>query len=239
MTARPTTPPHPDCSPGSHWQERLVLPGVELYLGDCAEILPLLTFGAVVTDPPYGVGFVSGMNKVKGAIMGDETPPDVRWMANYPAVVWGGNNFCDQLPRSAGWLLWDKTHAESCRHSQAEIAWSNVVNTVRWHREAYHGFMRQRDGWFHPTQKPPGLMAWCLQWIDPELTVIDPYMGSGTTGIACVRQGRKFIGVERDPEHFNTAVERIRQEMAQGDLFHGQNVQGMAAGSAVPPLKSD
>ena len=223
MTARPTTPLHPDCSQGSHWQERLVLPGVELYLGDCAKILPLLTFGAVVTDPPYGVGFVSGMNKVKGAIIGDEAPPDVRWMANYPAVVWGGNNFCDQLPRSAGWLLWDKTHAESCRHSQAEIAWSNVVNTVRWHREAYHGFMRQRDGWFHPTQKPPGLMAWCLQWIAPELTVIDPYMGSGTTGIACVRQGRKFIGVERDPEHFNTAVERIRQEMAQGDLFHGLN----------------
>ena len=195
---------------------------VTLYLGDCEAIREGLAFGAVVTDPPYGVGFVSGMNKVKGAIMGDETPPDIRWMADYPAVVWGGNNFCDQLPRSAGWLLWDKTHAETCRHSQAEIAWSNVVNTVRWHREAYHGFMRQRDGWFHPTQKPPGLMAWCLKWIAPELTVIDPYMGSGTTGIACVRQGRKFIGVERDPKYYAIAVERIRREI-EGDLFHSQH----------------
>ena len=214
--------------------ERLALPApywysprVMLYRGDCEEIVPMLkaAIEAVVTDPPYGVGYSAGARhqKIRGKIMGDETPPEIRWMAEYPAVVWGGNNFCDQLPRSAGWLVWDKTHAESCRHSQAEIAWSNVVNTVRHHREAYHGFMRQRDGWFHPTQKPPTLMQWCMQWLPESCVVIDPYMGSGTTGIACIRSGRRFIGIERDPEHFKTALDRIQKEHAQGDLFHGLN----------------
>jgi DNA modification methylase len=194
---------------------------VTLYRGDCEGIRDGLSFDAVVTDPPYGVGYSAGARhqKVRGKIMGDETPPNIAWMAEYPAVVWGGNNFCDQLPRSAGWLVWDKTHAESCRHSQAEIAWSNVVNTVRHHREAYHGFMRARDGWFHPTQKPPTLMQWCLQWLPEGCTVIDPFMGSGTTGIACVRSGRRFVGIEKDPAHYATAVERITNELAQGDLF--------------------
>ncbi len=120
--------------------------GVTLYLGDCREIVPRLNFDAVVTDPPYGVANNRGDGKVNGTIAGDAEPPELSWMAAHPAVVWGGNNFCDQLPRSTGWLVWDKTHAKSCEHSQAELAWTNTVRTIRLHREAYHGFMRQRDG---------------------------------------------------------------------------------------------
>lgn len=198
---------------------------VTLYLGDCEEIRECLIFDAVVTDPPYGVSHnkqsATRRYKIRTEIQGDESPPDVAWMASYPAVIWGANNF--ELPRSTGWLVWDKTHGPKCQHSQAEIAWSNIVKTVRLHREAYHGFMRQRDGWFHPTQKPPGLMVWCMQWLAEGCTVLDPYMGSGTTGIACVRSGRKFVGIEKDPTHYANALERITNELRQGDLFLGHN----------------
>lgn len=194
-----------------------------LYLGDCRDILPTLSgVDAVVTDPPYGVSYNAGvgrMAKVGRAIHGDEIPPDVRALAAWPCVIWGGNNFCDQLPRSTGWLVWDKTHAKTCEHSQAEIAWTNVVRTVRLHREAYHGFMRGRDGWFHPTQKPPGLMEWCLGFVPDAKTILDPYMGSGTTGLACVAQGRAFIGIEIDAEFFKTACKRIEDAQRQQRIF--------------------
>lgn len=188
-----------------------------LYLGDCREVLKQpIRFDAVVSDPPYGVSNNRGDGKVNGTIDGDKEPPDVAWMAAYPSVIWGANNFT--LPRSTGWLVWDKTHAKTCEHSQAELAWTNTVKTIRLHREAYHGFMRQRDGWFHPNQKPPNLIAWAMSWIPERATVLDPYMGSGTTGIACLRTGRNFIGIEKDPRHFATAVDRIEREVAQGVL---------------------
>lgn len=195
---------------------------VTIIRADCRDVLPL-PCDAVVTDPPYGVNHKPGcgrMSKIGGGIMGDETPPDLRWIADFPAVVWGGNNFCDQLPRSTGWLVWDKTHAETCEHSQAELAWTNMMTrTIRVHREAYHGFMRKRDGWFHQHQKPPALMAWCLQWTKEGDMILDPFMGSGTTGIACIRSRRKFIGIEIDPEVFEVARGRLVAELRQGQLL--------------------
>ena len=196
---------------------------VSIINADCRAVVPLAC-DAVVTDPPYGVNSDRGDGKIRGGIHGDEAPPDLRWVAAFPAVVWGGNNFCDQLPRSTGWLVWDKTHCEGCEHSQAEIAWTNTVRTVRIHREAYHGFMRQRDGWFHQHQKPPALMAWAMQWLKEGATVLDPYMGSGTTGIACIRTGRKFIGIEIDAGHFATARARLENELRQGLLPLTHNI---------------
>jgi site-specific DNA-methyltransferase (adenine-specific)/modification methylase len=198
-----------------------VIGDATLYLGDCSEILPTLPkVDAVVTDPPYGVGHnkASAVRryKVRDEIQNDAEPPFVGWMASYPAVIWGGNNFCDQLPRSTGWLVWFKHHPDQSRHSQAELAWTNCVRTVRHYSEAYHGFMRERDGWFHPTQKPPGLMRWCAEFTSG--TVLDPYMGSGTTGVACAQLGRKFIGIEIEPRYFDIACRRIEQAYAQGKL---------------------
>ena len=193
-----------------------------LYLGDCREVLPTLTFDAVVTDPPYGVsmnGNAGRRAKVTNEIDNDTAPPDVSTLAQWPAVIWGGNNFCDQLPRSTGWLVWDKTHAEKCQHSQAELAWTNVVKTVRHYREAYHGFMRQRDGWFHPTQKPPELMKWCIGFVPKASVIADPYMGSGTTGIAAVELGKRFIGCEINEGYFEAACRRIEAAQSQGQLF--------------------
>ena len=202
--------------------EKVMIGNAELWHGDCREVLPLVAFDAIVTDPPYGVDYAAGgsrMQKVRGRIEGDKTPPDVAHLAHGPAIIWGGNNFCDQLPRSTGWLVWDKTHAATCEHSQAEIAWSNVTRTVRHYREAYHGFMRQRDGWFHPTQKPPGLMRWCIGFVPAAQTICDPYMGSGTVGIAAMELGRKFIGMEIHRPYFDIACERISRAQAQGQMF--------------------
>lgn len=197
-----------------------VIGNATLYLGDCLEVLPTLPkVDAVVTDPPYGVRHnkesATRRYKVRGAIAGDESPPDVIWMTAYQAVIWGGNNF--SLPRSTGWLVWDKCHPDESQHSQAELAWTNAVRTVRHYREAYHGFMRGRDGWFHPTQKPPGLMRWCVEMTAG--VVLDPYMGSGTTGIACASVGRTFIGCEIDPAYFDIACRRIEQAQRQESLF--------------------
>ena len=110
-----------------------------------------------------------------------------------------------------GWLIWDKMQEHSSGH--AELAWSNLdipVRTFRLSRvEAYSRMDKQ-----HPTQKPVSLMQWCIGFTKGE-TILDPYCGSGTTGIACIRSGRKFIGIEKDPKHFATARDRIERELAQ------------------------
>lgn len=103
----------------------------------------------------------------------------------------------------------------------AELAWTNVVRTVRYYREAYHGFMRARDGWFHPTQKPPGLMKWCIGFTKDGSVIFDPYMGSGTTGIASAQMGRKFVGIEIDPGYFEVACRRIEAAQRQTRMEFG------------------
>ena len=198
--------------------EKVTIGNAELWHGDCREVLPLLPkCDLILTDPPYGVSHDKSSApkryKVRGAIVGDDVPPDVAWMSEQKSIIWGGNNF--GLPRSTGWLVWDKCHPDESRHSQAELAWTNVVKTVRHYREAYHGFMRQRDGWFHPTQKPPGLMRWCIGLAGVPETICDPYMGSGTTGIAAVQLGCKFVGIEIDRRYFDVACERIENEQRQ------------------------
>lgn len=87
--------------------------------------------------------------------------------------------------------------------------------------------MPRRDGNDHPTQKPVLAMAWTMDAmkVPSGAVVFDPYMGSGTTGIACIRTGRRFVGIEKDPTHYATAVERIKNELAQGDLFLGHNAE--------------
>lgn len=195
---------------------------VKVVCGDCLDVLRELPDGcvdAVVTDPPYGVDHKPGgrMSKVRGGIEGDHEPPDIRWIARYPSVIWGGNNFCDQLPRSTGWLIWDKTHAETCEHSQAELAWTNVVRTIRWHRQAYHGFMRQRAGWFHQHQKPVELMRWCIRFLPEHCDLIlDPFGGSGTTAVAALHEGRRCLIIEKDAGYCDITRRRVAEAMGVG-----------------------
>lgn len=207
-----------------------------LWHADCRDVL--LQIGkvdAVITDPPYGINRDRGMGvggwdstgkyrreprKYEGGW--DADAPDSETMAAVVAaaplaVVWGGNYL--PLGRGGKWLVWNKEQVMPS-YSDAELAWTNADGeSVKLY--TLHCNKARIEMGLHPTQKPVALMAWCMEQAKvPEGgTVLDPFMGSGTTAIACIRTGRKFIGVERDPAHFKTAVERIRRELAQGDLF--------------------
>jgi site-specific DNA-methyltransferase (adenine-specific)/modification methylase len=135
-------------------------------------------------------------------------------------ILWGANHYASKLPDSAAWLVWDKRDgtAENAL-SDCELAWCNVGGSARLKRHMWNGLCRDSEigVHLHPTQKPVVVMAWAMEKAKIAIgaTVLDPYMGSGTTGIACIRTGRKFIGIERDPKHFETACNRIRRELEE------------------------
>lgn len=240
MTAPQDIAITPDYAAVSGSVHRLVLPGVELYCGDCREILPLVKADYIISDPPYGIAHKSGggtggkWHKVKHqgvTIEGDSEPfdPSPMLRTGLPFVLWGANFFSEKLPGS-GWLVWDKRPGiedMKFNRSDAELAALSGSKTVKTFRHLWHGICRDTEvgEHLHPTQKPVALMAWCMEQakVPAGATVLDPYMGSGSTIIAAIRTGRKAIGIEKDPEHFKNAVERIKRELAQGDLFLGQN----------------
>ena len=139
-----------------------------------------------------------------------------------PTAFWGGNYFADKLPSCSGWLVWDKERPDELDQATCELAWTNFVKGVRRFRYLWHGMMRsgEKGENYHPTQKPVALQEWLLtlRWT-PRGTILDPYMGSGTTGVACANLGRKFIGIEIDERYFQIACERIDAAYAQGRLF--------------------
>lgn len=210
-----------------------------LILGDCREVLPTLgPVDAVVTDPPYGIGESAAKNRTRGGGGGrlgmcaptdygdddwDQEPcaPEVlAWMRENSRwqIIFGGNYF--DLPPTSCWLVWDKENTGD--FADAELAWTNLRKAVRLKRWMWNGGLRKgREERFHLTQKPLGVMEWCLGHL-PEMgggVVLDPFMGSGTTGVACARMGLRFIGVEREPRHFETACRRIREAYEQPRLF--------------------
>jgi site-specific DNA-methyltransferase (adenine-specific) len=203
---------------------------VKLYCGDCLSILPTLEAGsvdAVVTDPPYGINHPTDYKRRKrGAlaectdyppVIGDNKEFDPTPFLNYPCVFWGGNYFAHKLPPSSGWLVWDKLRPDDLDQSTCELAWTNFIKGVRRFSYLWNGMIRDgNDSLFHPTQKPVALMRWILslKWM-PAGTVLDPFMGSGTTGVACVQTGRNFIGIEIDPTYFAIAEKRIAQAQLQ------------------------
>jgi DNA modification methylase len=129
-----------------------------------------------------------------------------------PMIVWGGNYF--DLPPTRAPLVWGKNNPGR-DFADFEMAWTNLDMVAR--RFVFRP-MNMDGGKQHPTQKPIALMQWCLGFLPDAETILDPFMGSGTTGVACVREGRKFIGIELDPDYFDIACERIRKEMAQPRL---------------------
>jgi site-specific DNA-methyltransferase (adenine-specific)/modification methylase len=207
-----------------------------LYLGDCLEIMPTLgPVDAVVTDPPYGIGhkahsntaLQNGKPRIKAyadaKIEGDSADFDPSPWLNFPDVIlWGANHYAQALPRGR-WLVWNKLgHVEPWdSFSDVEIAWHNRRGSDRIFSLLWKGLAQgEKAGGgtrFHPTMKPIGLMMWCLSFVPDAKTILDPFMGSGTTGVACVKLGRKFIGIEIDEAYFNIACERIRD--ASHDLF--------------------
>jgi DNA modification methylase len=131
-------------------------------------------------------------------------------------IVWGGNYY--SLPAARGWLVWDKVQRFS--GADAELAYTNLDIPVRIYRlsriDAHQNLERGKE---HPTQKPIVLMEWCLSFIPDAKTILDPFMGSGTTGVACMRLGRQFIGIEREARYFEMACQRIENAQRQERLF--------------------
>ena len=233
MNAAPTTPALAnDAQRGSHCVQRMVgRHSWALLINADWRDVPAADLAAdlVLTDPPYGdVEWGSGkawQGKCGTGRLWDgkpewdvtPTPEDLARMLMLAklAVLWGGNYYTG-LPPQKAWLVWDK--CADMTQAQAELAWSNLPTTVRIYRKSPLGVWGNggRNGEYkqHPTQKPVPLMAWCLDVakMAKGSTICDPYMGSGSTGVACLRTGRNFIGVEKDATHYATALERMRSE---------------------------
>jgi DNA modification methylase len=199
-----------------------VIGDATLYLGDCREILPSLgRVDAVVTDPPYGIahvwkgGFGHGWGNARkqSGVRNewDAAAPDLAPVlaAGKQHIIWGGNYF--GLPPSRCWLIWNKPE-RGFSLAEAEMAWTDFDNVVR-----VFDAPRSEPDRKHPTQKPLALMRWCVE--KTKGVVLDPFMGSGTTGVACVKAGRPFIGIEAHEPYFEIACERIRAAANQPDMF--------------------
>jgi len=214
-----------------------------LYHADCLDLLDTLQGDALISDPPYGIdlhGMCSTyrsrwkMDDVRRGSMrdddyylihGDDKPFDpAPWLGYGKVILWGGNHFASRLPDARAWIVWDKREGTaSDNQADCEMAWTNLPGPARIHRQLWRGMCRRgeenisRQGRVHPTQKPAALMEFCIAacTLDPGAMIVDPFMGSGTTGVAAVRNGYRFIGVEIDPHHFDTACRRIEEAQQQ------------------------
>ena len=204
--------------------------GQRLILGDCLEVMRELgRFDAVVTDPPYGIDY--GKQGSFSASHGwGAWRENVTWDAQRPErgifdsireiskeqIIWGGNYFTDYLPATMRWLIWDKGQRDFSL-ADCEVAWTSQEKAMRIFNYARAKAMQ--DGKQHPTQKPVALMEWCLGFLPDATTILDPFMGSGTTLVACQRMGRLGAGIELDPEYFDIACKRVEEAASQPDLF--------------------
>lgn len=208
-----------------------------LYLGDCMDVLesiPLHYAGtAVVTDPPYGLGETNERALSRGKLAAPKDYGHFEWDNEPPSkmtinacrlrgkyqVIFGGNYF--ELPPTKCWLVWDKMQTGD--FADCELAWTNLDMAVRRIKHLWNGMIRKdQEERFHPTQKPLGVMRWVLGFLPDSVTIFDPFMGSGTTGVAAAKMGKKFIGIEREQQYFDVACKRIESAYKQPDLFVAQ-----------------
>lgn len=224
--------------------ERIVIGNAELWHGDCREIISAIEHvDALIADPLYGINLdkLTGTsrnrwnttrrtNEYDFKIIGDDRPFDPYPFIGFENVVlWGGNHYGSRLPDASCWLVWDKRDGSTSDHqADCELAWTNLKGPARLFSQKWRGMIRageenlSRGGArVHPTQKPVGLMLWAIALckLDKGAMILDPFMGSGTTGIAAVRSGYRFTGIEIDRKYFDIACERIDREQAQQRLF--------------------
>ena len=219
---------------GGPWQQARIIGDQLLILADCLEVMPTLPkVDACLTDPPYGIGAAAqsfmGTKKRSnskcaprdyGDKKWDDKPANMDWFDGLtPAIIWGGNFLA--LPATKRWLIWDKLN-DGMALADCEMAWTNTEGAVRLLRHEWSGFRRgpeQGISRHHPTQKPLRLMEWCLGFLPNARTILDPFMGSGTTLVACQRLGRQGIGIELDPGYFDIACRRVQEVVDNPPLF--------------------
>jgi site-specific DNA-methyltransferase (adenine-specific)/modification methylase len=219
--------------------EKQTIGTATLYRGDCMKVLPTLgRFDAVITDPPYGINESAGKAKTRTGPSGigggkyvrdygndswDKSPVNQNLINSIIAqagvsVIFGGNYY--DLPPTSCWLVWDKLNGDN-DFADCELAWTNLPKAIRRLQFLWNGMLRankEKRG-DHPTQKPEGVMRWCIEQAGNPQTILDPFMGSGTTGVAAIQLGRTFTGIEREAKYFDIACKRIEQAYAQGQLF--------------------
>ena len=199
-----------------------------IYHGDCLDILPHLEpVDLVLTDPPYGMKWDGRVSRGKNShgsrggrstnhgktIIGDDKPFDpAPWLDFDNVILWGSNHYSQRLPVGTT-LVWIKRNSSAYGSflSDAEIGWQRGGHGVYCHKNmSLKGTENNRS---HPTQKPVGLMLWCINRSKATGTILDPFMGSGTTLVAAKELGRKAIGIEISKEYCDIAVKRLRQEV--------------------------
>lgn len=202
-------------------------PDLRIYCGDCLEIMPLLEkVDLVLTDPPYGINADLEMHKKSGQQFGNAAAPKGKYeYSNWDAcpppqqiielmlknsthqIIFGGNFF--NLPPTRCLLIWDKQNGSNA-FADCEIAWTNLDKPIRIKRHLWNGMLRKngedRNG--HPTQKPQEIMQWCLGF--SEGLVLDPFLGSGTTLVACKELNRNGIGIEISAKYCAIAKQRLQ-----------------------------
>jgi site-specific DNA-methyltransferase (adenine-specific)/modification methylase len=212
----------------------VIIGNATLYLGDALELREIIPKdAAIIADPPYGIGHVKGAGGL-GAhsrrniapIHGDDAPFDpAPWLGFASVILWGSDHYAERLPHGR-WLAWDKLDGMESwdSFSDVEFAWHSKRGAARIFKMKWKGISCIKFGEgngvrSHPMQKPIALMQWCIEQAGTPDMVVDPYMGVGTTGIAAMREGIKFVGVEIDPDYFAIACERIENAQRQSLLF--------------------
>lgn len=207
-----------------------------LLCGDCLKVMPELEpVDLVLADPPYGIGYKPQKHNSKRSmgnrnfcatdqLIGDtgkldfDAKPIYSLFKDAPQVWWGANNYADSLPRSRGWLVWYKAAGmEKTDFSHAELAWTSLDMPIRGKNYLWMGMCKagEHKCAVHPTQKPIEIMMWCLSFFPNANLILDPFLGSGTTAIACERLNRRWIGIEISLEYCRIAKKRIEREISQ------------------------
>jgi site-specific DNA-methyltransferase (adenine-specific) len=213
--------------------EPVIIGNATLYLGDCRDILPTLPrVDAVVTDPPYGLGDaltkggrggsferLIAANSAEWDVLPERPLLDALRQMSAAQLFWGGNYL--ELPPTRKPLCWNKLRPNQKNLSEWEMAWTSLSGRAQMFTYCANGGFVAPEPNVHPTQKPLPLMKWCLGFFPDAKTILDPFMGSGTTGVAAVQMGRKFIGIEREERYFEIACRRIDDAQRQADLFIG------------------
>lgn len=207
----------------------------KLYHGDCLEVLPgIESVDLVLTDPPYGIGYdkMQDIMAKKGRISnggswkeyGDSWDKkienkffDLIFSISKHQVVWGGQYY--NLPSNRKWLIWNKI--QRGKMTDGEMAWTSFKNGLHvFDMSRIDAYVNKTDGKFHPTQKPVQLFQWVLEILSQKNDLIlDPFLGSGTTAMACERLNMDWVGIEKEEKYCEIAAKRIDNETRQLKLF--------------------
>lgn len=213
---------------------------IQIFHGDWHDIVPSLPHvDLVLTDPPYGIAENTHRARARGRLLpngkrhqtvqgydyppvyGDDAPFDPSPWLGYPrTVLWGANHYASRLPDTRAWFVWDKREGGGAdNRADCELAWTNLPGPARLYHHLWRGLIcrgeENAQDRVHPTQKPIGLMAWCLSQarLSRPALVLDPYMGSGPTLVAAKRAGYRAIGIEIEERYCEIAVRRLAQQV--------------------------